>query len=394
MNPNIILLGIVSFLTDVSSEMIMPLLPLFLASLGGGGLIIGIVGGLGDSVSSILKVFSGYFSDKLGKRKEFVFAGYSISALAKISFAFVTAAWHFIILRPVERLGKGIRTAPRDAIIADSAEKEKRGKGFGFHRAMDNLGAVLGSIIALFLVVTYTLTFQTIFLVAGLVAFLALIPILKVKEKPAEPKKTSLKIGFSSLSSSLRFFIIISSVFAMANFTYMFYILKAQELFGVSFGLAIPIILYVLFNIAETVFSIPMGSLSDRIGRRNVLLIGYGLFVPMSLGFALSAPSLINIIILFFIYGFVLSAVDTTGRALVSDLAHAEYRATALGTYHTSIGLATLPGGIIAGMLWDAFGSSATFLYGACMGFVAFILLLSAKQNDIIFQCRRQPVRT
>ncbi len=378
MNRNIILLGVVSFLTDASSEMIMPLLPLFLASLGGGGLLIGIVGGLGDSVASILKVFSGYFSDKSGKRREFVFAGYGISALAKLSFAFVTSAWHLAVLRPIERAGKGVRTAPRDAIIADSAEKGGRGKGFGFHRAMDNLGAVLGSVIALFLVVTYAFTYQTVFLIAGLVAFLALIPILKVREKPSKPKGTGLRVGFGSLSPGLRFFIIVSSVFALANFTYMFYVLKAQELFGATFGPAIPIILYILFNIVETIFSYPLGSLSDRIGRRKVLLMGYGLFVLMSLGFAVSV-SLISAIILFLVYGLVLSMIDATGRAMVSDLAQAGYRATALGTYHTSTGMTTLPGCLIAGLLWDAFGSPATFLYGAGIGLVAFVMLLAMR---------------
>jgi MFS family permease len=378
MNPNIILLGIVSFLTDVSSEMIAPLMPLFLASLGGGGLIIGLVGGLGDSVASVLKAFSGYFSDKYGRRKRFVFAGYGISAAAKLFFSFATSAWHILALRPIERAGKGIRTAPRDAIIADSVGMEERGKGFGLHRAMDNFGAVLGSVIALFLVVTYAFTYQAVFLVAGLVAFAALIPIIWVSERRAGPKKTSLRKGFGSLSPELKVFILVSSTFALANFTYMFYLLKAQEMFGAALGAAVPVALYILFNAVETVFSYPMGSLSDRMGRKKVLLMGYGLFALMSLGFAL-ASSLVSIITLFIAYGVMLSMVDATERALVSDLAQAEYRATALGAYHTSVGIAALPGGIIAGLLWDGFGSGATFLYGAVIGAFAFLMLLMRK---------------
>ncbi len=376
MNKNIWLLGATSFLTDLSSEMIMPLLPLFLSSLGGGGMLIGIIGGLGDSIASLFKVFSGYMSDKTGKRKLYVFFGYSLSSFAKLLFAFASSAWDFVLLRPLERFGKGIRTAPRDAIIAESTIKEKRGKGFGIHRALDNFGAVVGSIIALLLVTTYTFTFQSVFLVAAIVSFTALIPLMWIKEKHIKPKRyTSIKIGFSKLSDNLKLFIFVSSLFALANFTYMFYILRAQDVVGVQFGIAMPMVLYIIMNVTETIFSTPAGMLSDKIGRVNVLLIGYGVFAIMSLGFFI-VSSFILLIPLFVVYGIALSFVDATERALVSDLAHKDYRATAIGTYHTATGLAMLPAGMIAGALWQFVSPDATFIYSASVSFIAFIMLL------------------
>ena len=203
-----------------------------------------------------------------------------------------------------------------------------------------------------------------------------------MREKPAKPKRNaSIRIGFGRLSRSLKLFIIISTVFALANFTYMFYILRAQDVLGVQLGIAIPIILYIIMNISETVFSIPAGMLSDKVGRVNVLLLGYGLFAINMIGFYVSS-ALLPLIGLFILYGITLSFIDATERALVSDLADSEYRATALGTYHTAIGLAALPSGIIAGFLWDAFSPGTTFLYGAVISMAAFLLLLASRIEE------------
>ena len=369
---NVLLLGIISFLTDISSEMILPILPLFIVALGGTGIVLGLIGGIGDSVSSILKVFSGYISDKIGKRKVLVYAGYQTSALSKLFFALATIWQHFLILRPIERLGKGIRTAPRDALIAESVLE--RGKGFGIHRTFDTSGAIVGSTLALIFVLLFSLGFRTIFLIAGGVAFLALLPIIFLREK-SKPTimPISLKIGLKELPSPLKSFIAIATIFALGNFSYFFFILRSQQFFSVELTVIGPLFLYVVFNVVYAAFSIPSGILSDKIGRQKVLVAGYALFALVCLGFTQLYPSLVYFIILFMLYGLVFALVDVNQRAFVSDLASEDLKGTALGTFHTAIGLAVLPGSVIAGFLWDFINPMATFLYGAILAFLAVI---------------------
>ena len=243
---NVILLGFVSFLNDISSEMIMPILPMFLTALGGTGLVIGLVGGLMESASSILKVLSGYLSDKIGKRKIFVSFGYFTSAICKLFLAFSKVWQHILVFSSLERVGKGLRTAPRDAILADSLPQE-RGKGFGIRRAMDTSGAILGSIIVFLLFWFLGFDFKSIILVAAILAFISLIPLYFVKEKRKEPQNITLKIGLKNLPQPLKLFILISFVFALANFSYMFFILRAKEFFPGKLSTGIPILLYILF---------------------------------------------------------------------------------------------------------------------------------------------------
>jgi len=243
---NVILLGFVSFLNDISSEMIMPILPMFLTALGGTGLVIGLVGGLMESASSILKVLSGYLSDKIGKRKIFVSFGYFTSAICKLFLAFSKVWQHILVFSSLERVGKGLRTAPRDAILADSLPQE-RGRGFGIHRAMDTSGAILGSIIVFLLFWFFGFDFKSIILVAAILAFISLIPLYFVKEKRKEPQNITLKIGLKNLPQPLKLFILISFVFALANFSYMFFILRAKEFFPGKLSTGIPILLYILF---------------------------------------------------------------------------------------------------------------------------------------------------
>jgi MFS family permease len=370
-----LLLGFTSFLTDTSSEMIMPILPFFISALGGTGLIVGLIGGLEESVSSILKVIAGYWSDKTGKRKIFVFSGYTASAVSKVFLSFSTIWQHVLIFKPIERIGKGLRTAPRDAIIADYADKEVRGKAFGLHRTLDTSGAVLGSTLTLILFWFMGLEFNTIIFIGAIIAFFALIPLYPVKEKKTEPKLTSWKISFINLPSSLRLFIVIASLFSLGNFTYMFYILRAEQLFTGRLAFAAPILLYIWFNIVFAAFSTPLGILSDKIGRRSVLLIGYFLFGLTTLLFALPI-SLISLVILFALYGLVFALTEGNQRALVSDLAPKKLRGTSLGTFHTAIGLASLPSGLIAGTLWQFVGPFATFFFGSACGFLAASLFL------------------
>jgi MFS family permease len=373
---NVLLLGIVSFVNDISSEMILPILPMFITALGGTGVIVGLIGGLMDSISSILKVVCGYWSDKTGKRKIFVSSGYLTSALFKFLLAFSKMWQHILIFTGLERVGKGLRTAPRDAIIADSMPKE-RGKAFGIHRAMDSAGAVVGSLVVFLLFWFLKFNFKSIILMAAMLSFLSLIPLFFVKEKKSEAKEISLKIGLKNLPQSLKSFILIAGIFALANFSYMFFILRAKEFFSERLAVAIPMLLYVLFNIFYAGFAIPFGSLSDKIGRKNVIVLGYALFSFTAIGFSVF-KSLPAFIILFALYGIVYAIVDGNQRAYVSDLSSGELRATALGTFHTIIGITSLPASLIAGFLWQKH-PAATFIYGAAVSLIAVLLFLGKR---------------
>ena len=378
-SANVLLLGIVSFLNDLSSEMIIPILPLFITSLGGAGLIVGLIGGLQDSISSILKVISGYWSDRIGRRKIFVFGGYLTSAGFKLLLAFSLIWQHVLLFASFERVGKGLRTAPRDAIIADSMP-DARGKGFGIHRALDTSGAIFGGLTALSLYWFLEFEFASIIVIAALIAFISLGPIHFVKESRRAPQEINLQISLKRLNRPLMLFITVASVFALANFTYMFFILKAETAFiplmPVKESIALAIFLYVLFNISYAVLAIPFGTLSDRIGKRRVLIAGYLLFSVTCLGFA-CFDSLSAFLVLFPLYGVVYAMVDGNQRAFISDLSTADLRATALGTFHTMIGIMTLPASLVAGLLWNITPThSVTFLFGSAVSVVAALLFV------------------
>jgi MFS family permease len=378
-SANVIILGVVSFLNDVSSEMIMPILPLFITTLGGGGLVIGLISGVMESVSSILKVLCGFWSDKSGKRKVFVFSGYLTSAFFKLLLSLSTIWSHIMIFSGLERVGKGLRTSPRDAIIADSMP-EKRGKGFGIHRAFDTSGAILGSIIVFFLIWYSEMSYKAIILTAAIIAFLSLIPLRFVRETRGAKQDISLRLSLKSLPSSLKVYLLIAAVFTLANFSYMFFILRAkdslEDLFGGKWTIGVPILLYILFNIFYALFAIPFGVLSDKIGRRWALIIGYLIFSGAALGFAL-LDSLWGFIVLFPLYGIANAAVDGNQRAFASDLSTKELRATAIGTFHTTIGLVALLSGLVAGLLWDVISPQWAFIYGSILSvFSAFLFLV------------------
>ncbi len=371
---NIILLSVVSFFNDISSEMIMPILPMFLRSLGSTAEIIGLVGGFRDGISNILKVFCGYWSDKTGKRKIFVYSGYFISTIFKLLLA-VSRFWQSaFVFSSLERLGKGVRTAARDAIIADSMTTRK-GMGFGLHRSLDTMGAILGAVGAFVLLWFFKLNFSHIILIAGVISFASLVPLRFVKEKKSLPQDITLKIGIKILPVNLRLFILISSVFALGNFSYMFFILRAQQFFKGGLSTAAPILLYVLFNLVYSALAVPLGMASDRLGRGKVIIFGYICFSATSLGFVLF-DSLPAFIILFALYGVMYAAIEGNQRAYVSDLAKVHLRATALGTFHTVTGLMALPASMVAGILWERVGPSATFIYGGTLALMSVVLFI------------------
>ncbi len=373
MTRNIFILGLVSLLTDLSSQMIFPLIPLFLTGvLGAGAYAVGIVEGAAETTASLLKVVSGYWSDKTKKRKPFVLLGYSLSTITKPLFA-VAGTWPFVLFaRVIERIGKGLRTAPRDAIVAESCDEAVRGKAYGFHRAMDGVGSVLGATLAFLLLPI--LGYRNIFLFAFLPAIIATLVILFIKEKRSpvkkEVKEVSIKLSFKELPANLRLFIIASSIFALGHFGYAFLLLKAKNI-GLADNTAI--FLYVLFYLVYTICIIPSGMLSDRIGRKPVLMAGYFVFGITSLGLIFTS-NIYSILLFFIIYGIFYAMIDGVQRAFVVDLAPQHLRATALGTFHTAIGLVALPGGFIAGSLWDKISPEATFVYGLTLTMVSLSL--------------------
>ncbi len=377
---NIVVLGLVSLLTDISSQMVFPLIPLFMVTvLGAGAWAVGVVEGAAKSTASLLNVFSGYWSDRLRRRKPFVVFGYSMSAITKPLFA-VASIWPIVlVVRVIERIGKGVRTAPRDAIVAESVDWDIRGRAYGFHRAMDGMGSILGALLA-FLLLPH-LGYRNIFLFALLPGVIAVFFVSFVKEKSQSEegakKMSTLKVSLAALPGKLRFFIIIATVFTLGHFGYAFLLLRAKNI-GLSDQSAI--LLYILFYSVYTIFSIPAGVLSDRIGRRPVLMMGYGLFALTSFGLIFSS-SISSLLSLFIVYGVFYAAIDGVQRAYVTDLAPPHLKATALGTFHTAVGLAALPGGFIAGLIWDKISPEGTFIYAIILSLTSLVLFASLRSK-------------
>lgn len=376
---NLLIVGLVSLFTDLSSQMVFPLIPLYLISIGAGAWVVGLVEGAAETTASLLKVFSGYWSDRISKRKTFVFAGYGLSSITKPLFAFAYSWPLVLIVRVFERVGKGIRTAPRDAIIAESTKSSVRGKAYGFHRAMDGIGSVSGAALALLLLPV--LGFKDLFLVAFIPGIIAVLFVFFIKEKnrPKEVKKKnkSLKVSLKNLPRNLKLFILVSTVFSFGHFGYAFLLLKAKN---IGLGNDAAIFLYVIFYIVYTLCTIPAGILSDKIGRKPVLMTGYILFATMAIGL-LFTSQIYAIFAIFVVYGIFYAMIDGSQRAFVADLAPPDLRATALGTFHTSIGLIALPGGFLAGILWDVVSPEATFLFALALALGSILLLVFVKNK-------------
>lgn len=371
---NVFILGLVSLFMDISSEMIYPLIPIFLSDvLHASKASIGLIEGIAESTASILKAFSGWLSDKLGKRKAVIFWGYGISVFSRPILA-TAASWiNVLIYRFTDRVGKGVRTAPRDAIIADSIEKESLGKAFGFHRSMDTIGAIIGPSIAFVLLALLSGNLKLVFwisIIPGLIA-LALIAIFVIESKRISGSKTQ-KISMKGLDRNFKAFLFIAALFALAKTSDAFLVLRAQEIgVGVS---AIPL-LYLTFNIASAVFSTPIGIFADKIGKRKIILLSYFLFSLIFIGFALATSNL-QVWLLFIAYGFFVAMNEGVQRAYVATVIKPEIKATGYGVYHMVIGLSTLPSGIIGGLLWQHIGSYALFYYGAALSIISAILFV------------------
>ncbi len=374
-DKNIFTLGLVSLFTDISSQMIYPLLPVFLSSvLGVGTVFIGLLEGVAEGSASVLKVFSGWFSDKLKKRKPIIFLGYGLSTIGKPFLYLATAGWHVLIVRFIDRVGKGIRTSPRDALVADSSLPGQRGRAFGIQRAMDRTGAFLGPLIAFAILPALNNNLRLLFLLAFFPALIAVFIISFLREKPhnQDTLKQAEPISLKNLSRDFKFFIFIIAVFTLGNSSNAFLVLRAKDL-GVKI-VFIPI-LWLMYNLVSSISSIPLGHMSDKIGRKKTTLLGFFVYGAVYLGFAFSNS---QGLIWFFmaIYGIYYGLSEGVLRAYVADMVDDKsVLASAYGVFHMVVGLCALPASLVMGILWQQLSPSVAFCFGASLSFVAAFLL-------------------
>ncbi|MHB1019025.1 MAG: MFS transporter [Coriobacteriia bacterium] len=376
------MMGLVSLLTDASSEMVYPVLPLFLANvLGAPVSAIGLIESLAEAAASFMKVGSGWLSDRVGRRKPLIALGYTMSNLAK-PFLALSASWPMVLaLRLSDRLGKGVRTAPRDALIAESAEPGERGRAFGVHRALDTLGAAIGPFVAWAVLTLSPDAYRTVFLISAIPGTLAILVVFFAVRDTSRrrEKNTASAPSFKGFSKPLVVFTAISGVFALANSSDALLILRAQDLGATA---AVIPLMYVVFNVVGALLAGPFGARSDTVGRRRLLVFGFAGYALVYLGFAL-AQSAVAPWLLFALYGIPYAATEGMTRAYVCDLAGPERRGTVLGAYTFVLGLAALPSSALAGILWDTVSHSAPFMLSAVlMGTAAVALLVTSGWFD------------
>ena len=386
----VIALGLVSLFNDASGEIIYPLLPLFLTdTLGASKTFVGLVEGIAESVSSLLKLPAGWYSDRLTKRKGVVILGYSIASIIRPCLALATAASQVLALRFIDRLGKGLRSAPRDAMIADAAPIESRGMAFGFHRAMDHTGAIVGALVAAWLVSIYQSDYRKIFWVAaipGLITLVILIFVVREEPRSAEWKVTNTKLSFDLSVFSLEFKQVMGVVFlfTLSNSSDAFLLLRASQS-GISNAM-IPL-LWAALHVSKALSSIIGGGLADRFGKRRLILSGMILYALIYVCFALTTSSVL-VWILFLIYGIYFGLCEGAEKALIADLVDPNLRGTAYGLYNFVIGVGALPASLFLGWMWQQFGASTALLVSAGISLAAALFFLR-----IILQNRRQFVR-
>lgn len=371
---NVWWLGVTSFFTDISSEMLYPLIPIFItATLGAPVYAVGVIEGVAEATASFLKLASGWLSDRLGRRRGLVIAGYALSAVAKPLLALAGTWLTVLFARFVDRFGKGVRTSARDALLAESAPPALRGRAFGFHRSADTLGAVLGPLLAIPLLAVSHEQLRTLFVLSVLPAGLGLLILLMVRDRPVPPRAAPLPLpSLGALSAPLRRYLLAILVFALGNSSDAFIILRGRQL-GLS--LTAVILAYAAYNLVYSLTSLPAGILSDRIGRRRIVVGGLAFFAAVYLGFALARASW-QIWALLPVYGLYMGLTDGGTRAYAADLASPEARGTALGWMHMVNGAGALVASVVAGALWTLTGPATPFLYGAVLAVAAMVLLV------------------
>jgi MFS family permease len=388
---NVVALSAVSFFTDVSSEMIYPLLPVFLATvLGASASAIGIVEGAAESTAALLKLASGWWSDRVTRRKPLVVAGYAIASFARPLVAIATSVAQVVAIRVSDRVGKGIRTSPRDALIADSVDPAIRGRAFGFHRAADHAGAVVGPLIAFFILRSpQHVPLRHVFWMAAIPGVIAvLVLVVAVREVPRAPRSAERHTELSTaLGARYWAFLGIILLFTLGNSTDAFLLLRATQL-GVPAALA-PI-LWAMLHVVKSASSTPGGALSDRIGRRPLIVAGWTLYAVVYALFGL-AHAAWQAWALFAVYGLYFGLTEGVEKALVADIVPASRRGAAFGWYNLALGLGALPASLIFGAIWDRYGSLRAFLFGASMAVIAALgmLLVTRQRRDSALGTRR-----
>jgi MFS family permease len=379
----VLVLAAVSFLTDASSEIIYPLLPIFLTTvLGASASAVGAIEGVAETTSSLLKLASGWWSDRVSRRKPLVVAGYALASLARPLVALAQSATEVLAIRVTDRVGKGVRGAPRDALIAESVDPRIRGRAFGFHRSADHAGAVVGPVVAFALLRWGHLELRTVFLLAAIPAVLSvLVLVAGVRETArtvsAAPLPGSVARPRAGVPLGRAFWTFLASVFlfTLGNSTDAFLILRANEL-GVSVAL-VPV-LWAVLHIVKSAASIPGGALSDRLGRKPLILVGWATYAAVYFGFGRATESW-QAWALFLAYGVFFGLTEGTERALVADLVGRDRRGTAFGWYNLAIGIGALPASLLFGVVWDRFGPAAAFDVGAMLAVAAAIVLAAVR---------------
>jgi MFS family permease len=373
LDRNIFFTGLTSFFTDTSTKMVYSVMPLFLLSIGASKTTLSLIEGIAESTASLLKAFSGFWSDKIGRNKPFMILGYGLTALITPIYAFVRTPMQVLVFRFVERIGKGIRTAPRDSLISGSVKENETGKSFGFHKAMDNSGAIVGPLFAFVLLSLFPLNFDYIFLIATIPAVLGVLTIVfLIKEKRVGITLPQEKFTFKKLPRKFYLFLIIIFVFALGNSTDALLLVKTSET-GIKQSF-IPFI-YMIFNTVSVLLAIPIGKLSDKRGRGKLIILGFLIYALVYFLFG-AFHSIKVFIFAFVLYGFYSALTDSCQKAMISDLVDKEVKGTGFGIYHAVLGITLLPASIIAGLLYDRVNSSAPFYFGAAMALLAACFMI------------------
>ena len=382
---NVVFLGLISFFTDVSTEMVYPLIPLYLVSaFGATPVLVGVIEGIAESLASLLKVFSGYITDRFQKKKAIAFSGYATGIVYKLALL-VAASWVGILLaRIIDRIGKGVRTSPRDVLVSESAEKGGMGKAFGLHKALDMAGAAIGILITYFLLRNLggDFDYKKLFAISMIPAVLGLCLFFFVKEKKSTrviKKREAFWRNMTRIDGQLKLYLLVVFLFTLGNSSNTFLLLKAK---AVGFDDVNVIMLYFIYNITAALLSLPFGNLSDKIGRKKLLVSGYAVFAAVYFGFAFafSQPFMVSMFVLYGAYTAMIAGVE---RAFVAEISPAELKGTMLGLQSTITGIALLPASVIAGVLWNAFGASTPFVFGACLSLAAAVILHIFMKNRL-----------
>ena len=372
---NVIFLGLVSFFADISAEMVYPLIPLYLTmAFGATPVMVGFIEGIAESVASLLKVFSGYISDRFQRKKAIAFCGYATGVIYKIALLFATSWLGILAARVIDRFGKGVRTAPRDVMVSESADKNSMGQAFGIHKMLDMAGSAIGILLAfLFLKYIGESGYRLVFAISIIPVLLALLMFAFIKEnKVHQPKEREhFWKNISLLDKQLKVYLAVIFLFTLGNSSNSFLLLRAVD---AGFSSSDAVLLYFLYTVTVSLLAVPCGKLSDKVGRKRLLVPGYLTFALVYLGFAfcVNKTAMVLIFVLYGVYGAMTTGVE---RAFIAEIAPSHLKGTMLGLHSTLAGIALLPASVVAGALWQGIGAYAPFLYGSVMALLSAVIL-------------------